>query len=125
MPVSFERPRFTPVQIGLRLALGAATVACAAAAGWMDLHGVDWETTLLFVVGISFVLAAVVPGWGALGGVLIGVGIPLARLYARVAGLHPDMPLAHATKGYYPLVAALVGIVTGLALRTGIAHARR
>ncbi len=125
MPVSNERPTLTSFKIVLRLALGAVTVGFAAAAGWMDLHGMDWQTTLLFVAGISFMLAAVVPGWGALGGLLVGLGIPLAHLYAHLAGLNPAMPLPHATRGYVPVLAALTGLITGLAARTGLAQARQ
>lgn len=125
MPDSTERPPHSPVQIALRILLGVATVGCAAAAGWMDLHGASLETTLLFVAGASFVLAAVVRGWGALGGMFIGLGVPLAQLYARAAGLHPDFAAGHIGRGYWAIVAAVSGMAVGLAARTGVEQARR
>ncbi|MDE3053689.1 MAG: hypothetical protein KGL38_05110 [Gemmatimonadota bacterium] len=125
MPVPDERRTYTPRQFALRLVLGAAAVVCAAAAGWMHLRAEDLTTTLLFVAGTSFAFAALVRGWGALGGVLIGLGVPLARLYAALAGISPDAVAAHATRGYYPMAAALGGIVVGLAARTGAEQARQ
>ncbi len=91
----------------------------------MDLHGVDLESTLLFVAAVSFALAALARGTGALGGVLIGLGVPLAHLYARAAGFEPGLAAGYAARGYYPIVAALGGMLVGLALRTGFEQARR
>ncbi|HEY5219042.1 MAG TPA: hypothetical protein VIJ16_04495 [Gemmatimonadaceae bacterium] len=104
--------------------LAVATLGAAAFVGWVDLHNTDVQASVMAVAIASFAIAALFANGGWCGGVLVGLGVPLAHLYADIAGYQLPYPFPHPMSSFLALVPALAGAITGLALRAGIAQAR-
>ena len=103
--------------------LAAATIGCAAFAGYVDLHNTDVQASIIAITGASFALTVLFRnGW--VGGVLVGFGVPLAHAYARLTGMALPYPMPHPWSTLLALGPAVAGVVVGLAVRTGVAQAR-
>jgi hypothetical protein len=106
-------------------ALVLATVGCAVFAGWVDLHNDDVQASILIVAGASFAITVLFSRGGWLGGFLVGFGVPLAHWYAKAAHIPLPYSLPHASSSLEALIPAAGGMITGLALRAGIASMRK
>ena len=100
------------------------TVGCAAMAGWLDLHNGDVQGTIQVVAVSSFAVSALFAPGGWLGGILVGFGVPLAHLYARLAGIPLPYAAPQVLSSFVQLIPAVAGSIAGLALRAGVRHAR-
>lgn len=121
-----EPPNPTSVWRRLSTALlVVVTIGAAGFAGWTSLHDDSGQTSVLIVIGAAFAITVLFSRGGWLAGFLTGFGVPLARLYARVAHVPLPHPMPAVWQSFWVLIPALGGMITGLALRTGVRHVRR
>ena len=91
-------------------------VAAGALAGYVDLHNDEVQATVLVIVVGAFLLGAAAPRRSGAIGAIIGLCIPAAHLYARVA----HMVLSYETSWpwtFLALIPALVAAASGAAAR--------
>lgn len=111
-------------QIARLAALVVMTLGCAAMAGWIDLHNGDVQGTVQVVAVSAFAISALFASGGWLGGILVGFGVPLAHLYARLAGVPLLYEASHGLSTFMQLIPAVAGSITGLALRAALRQIR-
>lgn len=124
MPTPVAAPPDRVRQVAGVSALVLATIACATFAGWVDLHNADVQASIVVVAGAAFAVTALFGRGGWLGGFLVGFGVPLAHLYATLTGMALPYPFPHPMSSFVALIPAFGGMLTGLALRTGVRSVR-
>ena len=104
-------PHRYSVPVAFFLALAAGSFA-----GYVDLHNDEVQAAVLVIVVSGFLLGAAAPRRSGAIGTIIGLGIPVAHLYARAT----HMVLPYETSWpwtFLALIPALIAAASGAAAR--------
>jgi hypothetical protein len=85
--------------------------------GWVDLHAVEvqWSVLFLFLFGAALGIASPSLPW--LSGLLLGLSVPAAHLIAPVFHAHPIIPPHRFGGAFLALIPAFMGAYAGALLR--------
>jgi hypothetical protein len=86
-------------------------------AGWIDLHSEEVQPTVLVLVVAAGSLGFFAPRLAALSGLLVGIGVPLAHLYARIVGYALPYPMHAYVESFIALIPAVLAAGIGAAIR--------
>ena len=102
------------MRLGQTASLLAIALALGLCAGWVDLHNDEVQATVLVLVVAAGTLGFLAPRAAVIAGLIVGLGVPLAHLYARLTGFQPPYPMHHYAESFIALVpAVLAAIVAG------------
>jgi hypothetical protein len=105
----------------LWLALAAA-IAASALIGWIDQRNDEVQGTVILLIATAGALAFVLPRYGWLTGLIIGLGPQCAALATVALGISPRFPMHPTYAGLLALFPAAIGAVIGTVLRGAVSR---
>src|SRR5689334_6252199 len=98
------------VVLGLALVLGLF-------AGWVDLHNDEVQAAVLVIVVSAGLLGMWAPRLALITGVIVGLGVPIAHLCARVVGYQLPYPMGHYAESFIALIPGVLAAGIGAGVR--------
>ena len=86
-------------------------------AGWIDLHNDEVQAAVLVIVVSAGALGLWAPRLAFVAGLIVGLGVPLAHLYARMTGYQLPYPMGHYAESFIALIPGVLAAGIGAALR--------
>ena len=86
-------------------------------AGWVDVHNDEVQATVLVLVVSAGTLGFLAPRHAFAAGFLVGLGVPLAHLYARLTAFQLPYPVHHYAESFIALVPAVLAAVIAAGVR--------
>ena len=91
-------------------------------AGWVDVHNDEVQATVLVLLVSAGTLGFLAPRFAFLSGLVVGLGVPLAHLYARLTAFQLPYPVHHYAESFIALVPAMLAAVVAASVRKVLTH---
>ncbi len=95
----------------------AAALLLGIVAGWVDLHNDEVQAGVLVIVVAAGLLGMWAPRLALLTGVIVGLGVPIAHLYARLTGYQLPYQMGHYAESFIALIPGVLAAGIGAAVR--------
>jgi hypothetical protein len=102
---------------GQILSVLAVALVLGLCAGWVDLHNDEVQATVLVIVVSAGALGFLAPRSAVLAGLVVGLGVPIAHLYARLTEFALPYPVHNYAESFIALVPAVLTAVIGAGVR--------
>ena len=110
LPLSVRFGRSTPLVLAIALVLGLF-------AGWIDLRNDEVQATVLILAASAGTLGLLAHHRAFAVGLIVGLGVPIAHLYARVTHFPLPYPVHAYAESFIALIPAVLAAVIGAGLR--------
>ena len=117
--------RHPPLPLSARFGRSATAVLIVAfvlglLAGWIDLHANEVQATVFVLLVSAGGLGLLAPRWALPAGLIVGLGVPIAHLYGRLAHVQLPYPMGHYAESFIALIPAMLAAIIGAGVRKAL-----